>query len=108
MCYSVHFLLTNLLLDAMKKTYHETQREGRIVIVSSDGHRHTYREGVRFDRINDREGCVSIFLFLILKFIRIFMIPFSRLLLFACLILVYLHYEICEAQQINCCMLVII
>ncbi|XP_027116958.1 short-chain dehydrogenase TIC 32, chloroplastic isoform X2 [Coffea arabica] len=51
-----HFLLTNLLLDAMKKTYHETQREGRIVIVSSDGHRHTYREGVRFDRINDREG----------------------------------------------------
>lgn len=54
-----HFLLTNLLLDTMKKTYYETKREGRIVNVSSDGHHQTYREGVRFDRINDQEGYSS-------------------------------------------------
>ncbi|XP_027103749.1 short-chain dehydrogenase TIC 32, chloroplastic isoform X2 [Coffea arabica] len=51
-----HFLLTNLLLDTMKKTCHQTKREGRIVIVASEFHRYTYREGVRFDKINDQEG----------------------------------------------------
>ncbi|EYU38339.1 hypothetical protein MIMGU_mgv1a0103241mg, partial [Erythranthe guttata] len=48
-----HFLLTNLLLDNMKKTAHESQIEGRIVNVSSEGHRYVYREGIRFDKIND-------------------------------------------------------
>ncbi|KAJ4705994.1 Short-chain dehydrogenase TIC 32 chloroplastic [Melia azedarach] len=49
-----HFLLTNLLLDTMKKTAQESGKEGRIVIVSSDAHRMmAYREGIRFDRIND-------------------------------------------------------
>ncbi|GFP91363.1 short-chain dehydrogenase tic 32 chloroplastic [Phtheirospermum japonicum] len=51
-----HFLLTNLLLDTMKKTAHETKREGRIVNVSSESHRRSYKEGIRFDRLNDREG----------------------------------------------------
>lgn len=37
----------------MKKTANESNREGRIVIVSSEGHRFAYWEGVRFDKIND-------------------------------------------------------
>ncbi|KAG6384322.1 hypothetical protein SASPL_155873 [Salvia splendens] len=48
-----HFLLTNLLLENMKKTANESGKEGRIVIVSSEAHRYTYREGIRFDKIND-------------------------------------------------------
>ncbi|KAM3319978.1 short-chain dehydrogenase TIC 32, chloroplastic [Capsicum chacoense] len=48
-----HFLLTNLLLDKMKETARKTKREGRIVNVSSEGHRFAYSEGIRFDRIND-------------------------------------------------------
>ncbi|KAK4838945.1 hypothetical protein QYF36_017714 [Acer negundo] len=48
-----HFLLTNLLLDTMKKTAKESGREGRIVSVASDGHKFTYSEGIRFDKIND-------------------------------------------------------
>ncbi|GFP91362.1 short-chain dehydrogenase tic 32 chloroplastic [Phtheirospermum japonicum] len=51
-----HFLLANLLLETMKKTARETKREGRIVNVSSEAHRYSYKEGIRFDRINDREG----------------------------------------------------
>ncbi|CAL5364405.1 unnamed protein product [Camellia sinensis] len=54
-----HFLLTNLLLDTIKKTSRETKREGRIVNVSSEGHRFTYREGIRFDNINDEAGYSS-------------------------------------------------
>jgi len=48
-----HFLLTNLLLDAMKKTASESEKEGRIIIVSSDGHNYTYPEGILFEKIND-------------------------------------------------------
>ncbi|KAJ4831901.1 Short-chain dehydrogenase TIC 32, chloroplastic [Turnera subulata] len=48
-----HFLLTNLLLDKMKHTALETNKEGRIVILSSEAHRFTYREGIRFDKINN-------------------------------------------------------
>ncbi|KAL8053867.1 hypothetical protein ABFX02_05G101300 [Erythranthe guttata] len=56
-----HFLLTNLLLDNMKKTARESQIEGRIVNVSSEGHRYVYREGIRFDKINDSSSYTSIF-----------------------------------------------
>ncbi|GFP99175.1 short-chain dehydrogenase tic 32 chloroplastic [Phtheirospermum japonicum] len=58
-----HFLLTNLLLDKMKKTALESQREGRIVNLSSEGHRYVYREGIRFDKdkINDSSSYTSIF-----------------------------------------------
>ncbi|GLT31200.1 hypothetical protein SLA2020_059520 [Shorea laevis] len=55
-----HFLLTNLLLDTMKKTARESKREGRIVIVSSEAHRFPYSEGIRFDKINDESGYSSI------------------------------------------------
>ncbi|KAL2527325.1 NAD(P)-binding Rossmann-fold superfamily protein [Abeliophyllum distichum] len=51
-----HFLLTHLLIETMKKTAREMKREGRIVNVSSEAHRFAYREGIRFDRLNDEEG----------------------------------------------------
>ena len=49
-----HFLLTNLLLDTLKRTTCESSKEGRIVNVSSSAHRFSYREGIRFDQINDK------------------------------------------------------
>jgi WW domain-containing oxidoreductase len=49
-----HFLLTDLLLENMKNTSRESNTEGRIVIVSSEGHKFTYREGIIFDKINDQ------------------------------------------------------
>jgi len=51
-----NFLLTNLLLDTMKKTAKESGKEGRIVILSSEIHRMTYKEGIRFDKINDEKS----------------------------------------------------
>jgi WW domain-containing oxidoreductase len=51
-----HFLLTDLVLDTMKTTALESNREGRIVIVSSEAHRFAYSEGIRFDKINDESG----------------------------------------------------
>ncbi|XP_022737569.1 short-chain dehydrogenase TIC 32, chloroplastic-like isoform X3 [Durio zibethinus] len=56
-----HFLLTNLLLETMKNTACKSNREGRIVNVSSEGHRFAYREGIRFDKINDESGYYSMF-----------------------------------------------
>ncbi|CAN1778182.1 Short-chain dehydrogenase TIC 32, chloroplastic [Linum perenne] len=47
-----HFLLTHLLLDTMKTTARDSNREGRIVILSSEAHRYPYKEGIRFDKIN--------------------------------------------------------
>ncbi|XP_078427533.1 short-chain dehydrogenase TIC 32, chloroplastic-like isoform X2 [Wolffia australiana] len=55
-----HFLLTNLLLENMERTSQNSNIEGRIVNVSSVGHNLTYREGIRFDRINDPSGYNSI------------------------------------------------
>ncbi|KAA8539935.1 hypothetical protein F0562_026627 [Nyssa sinensis] len=55
-----HFLLTNLLLEAMKKTARESSKEGRIVNVSSRRHQFSYREGIRFDKINDQSGYNSL------------------------------------------------
>ncbi|KAL3342124.1 hypothetical protein AABB24_026245 [Solanum stoloniferum] len=51
-----HFLLTNLLLDTMKKTARESRKEGRIVNVSSRRHKFSYSEGIQFDKINDQSG----------------------------------------------------
>ncbi|KAK8618103.1 hypothetical protein V6N13_115977 [Hibiscus sabdariffa] len=56
-----HFLLTNLLLETMKRTARESKREGRIVNLSSEGHRIVYTEGIRFDQINDESGYFSWF-----------------------------------------------
>ncbi|GKD77253.1 short-chain dehydrogenase TIC 32, chloroplastic-like protein, partial [Tanacetum coccineum] len=50
-----HFLLTHLLLDNMKKTARQSKKEGRIVNLSSEAHRFTYPEGIRFDKINDEK-----------------------------------------------------
>ncbi|VAH96265.1 unnamed protein product [Triticum turgidum subsp. durum] len=50
-----HFLLTHLLLETMKKTSRESNVEGRIVNVSSEGHRFAYKEGIRFAKLNDEE-----------------------------------------------------
>ncbi|KAH9613365.1 hypothetical protein KSS87_019938, partial [Heliosperma pusillum] len=50
-----HFLLTNLLLNKMKQTAKETGIEGRIVNLSSIAQVHTYKEGIRFDKINDEK-----------------------------------------------------
>ncbi|KAJ0963560.1 hypothetical protein J5N97_028682 [Dioscorea zingiberensis] len=55
-----HFLLTHLLLDNMKNTARKSNTEGRIVNVSSEGHRFAYREGIRFDKINDEPGYNSL------------------------------------------------
>ncbi|TKW03549.1 hypothetical protein SEVIR_7G048801v4 [Setaria viridis] len=51
-----HFLLTDLLHENMKVTAIETGLEGRIVIVASASHRFSYREGIRFDKINHMSG----------------------------------------------------
>ncbi|KAF5194244.1 Short-chain dehydrogenase tic 32 protein [Thalictrum thalictroides] len=51
-----HFLLTNLLLETMKSTAKQSNIEGRIVNVSSEAHRFPYKEGIRFDKINDQPG----------------------------------------------------
>lgn len=50
-----HFLLTNLLLENMKKTARSTGIEGRIVNLTSIAHLNTYKEGIRFEGINDQE-----------------------------------------------------
>ncbi|OAY41269.1 short-chain dehydrogenase TIC 32 B, chloroplastic [Manihot esculenta] len=51
-----HFLLTNLLLDKMKDTARSSGIEGRIVNLSSIAHIHTYRHGIRFDKLNDKRS----------------------------------------------------
>ncbi|KAJ6850507.1 short-chain dehydrogenase TIC 32, chloroplastic-like [Iris pallida] len=51
-----HFLLTQLLLEKMEDTWRTSGTEGRIVIVSSEGYRLSYREGIRFDKINSESG----------------------------------------------------
>lgn len=52
--YVGHFLLTNLLLETMKSTSHNSGIEGRIIILSSDGHSLTYWDGIRFNKINNQ------------------------------------------------------
>jgi hypothetical protein len=44
----------------MKKTSRESNVEGRIINVSSEVHRFTYKEGIRFDKINDEAEYVII------------------------------------------------
>ncbi|OVA14008.1 Short-chain dehydrogenase/reductase SDR [Macleaya cordata] len=56
-----HFLLTDLLLENMKSTARQSNIEGRIINVSSEGYRFSYREGIRFDKINDRSGFKSLY-----------------------------------------------
>jgi len=58
--YLGHFHLTNLLLDTMKITAKNCGKEGRIIIVSSEGHRMPYKGGIMFDKLND-EKCYNSF-----------------------------------------------
>ncbi|KAJ4831896.1 Short-chain dehydrogenase TIC 32, chloroplastic [Turnera subulata] len=51
--YLGHFLLTNLLLKIMKNTAKESNKEGRIINVSSLGHRFVTGKGICFDEINN-------------------------------------------------------
>ncbi|XP_059304759.1 short-chain dehydrogenase TIC 32, chloroplastic-like [Lycium ferocissimum] len=53
-------LLTNLLLDVMKRTACQSRKEGRIVNVSSRRHKFSYNEGIRFNKINDQSGYNSL------------------------------------------------
>lgn len=55
-----HFHLTNLLLDTMKSTAQKCGIEGRIVIVTSKLHGMTYKEGIRFDKLNDEKRYKSL------------------------------------------------
>ncbi|RZC90097.1 hypothetical protein C5167_044727 [Papaver somniferum] len=48
-----HFLLTDLLLETMKWTASRGNIEGKIINVSSEGYKLAYREGIRFDKLND-------------------------------------------------------
>ncbi|KAH9546199.1 hypothetical protein CY35_12G082000 [Sphagnum magellanicum] len=48
------FLLTNLLLDKMEITAKETNKEGHIVIVSSSAHFWALKEGITFDKLNEK------------------------------------------------------
>ncbi|CAH1451398.1 unnamed protein product [Lactuca virosa] len=50
-----HFLLTNLLLETMKITCHEQKIEGRIINVSSEGHRFV-RKTTFSDQINNESS----------------------------------------------------
>ncbi|KAL2610529.1 hypothetical protein R1flu_029102 [Riccia fluitans] len=51
-----HFLLTNLLLDNLKKTAQSSGVESRIVNVSSIGHAWTYSGGIRWGKLNEKKG----------------------------------------------------
>lgn len=51
-----HALLTTLVLESMKKTAHESKKEGRIVNVASLGHRFVYSNGISFDTIRNPSG----------------------------------------------------
>ena len=50
-----HFLLTNLLLETMKRTSRESGIEGRIVNVSSAAHKFAiFHGGIGFNRISNK------------------------------------------------------
>ncbi|KAI7728074.1 hypothetical protein M8C21_030623 [Ambrosia artemisiifolia] len=55
-----HFLLTNLLLETMKTTSFEQKTEGRIINVSSEGHRFAY-SGPLSDYTNNESSYNSVY-----------------------------------------------
>uniref|UniRef100_A0A0E0DC25 Uncharacterized protein n=1 Tax=Oryza meridionalis TaxID=40149 RepID=A0A0E0DC25_9ORYZ len=60
--FAENFNALNLPLNIlMKVTAIESGIEGRVVIVASDSYKHPYREGIRFDKINDESGYNKIF-----------------------------------------------
>nr|XP_043639055.1 short-chain dehydrogenase TIC 32, chloroplastic-like [Erigeron canadensis] len=65
-----HFLLTNLLLETMKATSYEQKTEGRIINVSSEGHR-LVRKGTFSDHINDKSSYSHIYAYAVSKLANI-------------------------------------
>ncbi|GKB50048.1 short-chain dehydrogenase TIC 32, chloroplastic-like protein [Tanacetum coccineum] len=59
--YVGNFVLTNSLLDTMKKTASESGKEGRIVMLSSEVHKVTYKGGIMFDKINDEKSYSALY-----------------------------------------------
>ena len=51
-----HFLLTNLLMETIRKTASASRKEGKIVNVSSRRHQFSYLEGIRFAKLSDPSG----------------------------------------------------
>ena len=64
-----HFLLTKLLLDDMKRTAKETGIQGRIVNVSSLGHKYTYSGGIRFNNLNEESGSDILYSFVVEEYL---------------------------------------
>lgn len=65
-----HFLLTQLLLETMKRTSHEQNIEGRIVNVSSEAHRFAYK-GMYFDQLNNESSYNPIYAYGVSKLANI-------------------------------------
>ncbi|KAL8207815.1 hypothetical protein R6Q57_007227 [Mikania cordata] len=51
-----HFHMTNGLLETMKNSAINSGVQGRIVILSSELHKMSYKEGIRFDKMNDEKS----------------------------------------------------
>eukprot|EP00271_Cylindrocystis_brebissonii_P015671 TRINITY_DN38634_c0_g1_i1.p1 TRINITY_DN38634_c0_g1~~TRINITY_DN38634_c0_g1_i1.p1 ORF type:complete len:329 (-),score=60.24 TRINITY_DN38634_c0_g1_i1:450-1436(-) len=51
-----HFLLTTELLPVLKATAKSTKSESRIVMTASMAHRSSYKGGIMFDKLNDKES----------------------------------------------------
>ncbi|KAL4592564.1 hypothetical protein LXL04_005564 [Taraxacum kok-saghyz] len=56
-----HFLLTNLLLETMKITSHDQKVEGRIINVSSNGHRFANKGTFSVNQINDESSYYHVY-----------------------------------------------
>ncbi|KAL8258763.1 hypothetical protein R6Q59_026716 [Mikania micrantha] len=55
-----HFLLTQLLLETMRRTLCEQNKEGRIANVSSKAHRFAYK-GIYFDHLNNKSSYNTVY-----------------------------------------------
>ncbi|KAF7116638.1 hypothetical protein RHSIM_RhsimUnG0020100 [Rhododendron simsii] len=58
---TAHFLLTDLMLETMKKMARRTSKEGRIANASSRQYHYSFPEGIRLDKINGQSGKYFIF-----------------------------------------------
>lgn len=109
--------MTNLLLQNLKNTAQASHKEGRIVNVSSLGHRFTYREGIRFDKINDKDryfmGAIFIYLLIFNVYLscyiytlfsgsgsRFFLCIRGLTVLFICVFPVTLQYLLMDSQSL--------
>lgn len=95
-----HFLLTNLLLDTMKRTASESHKEGRIVNVSSEGHRFAYSEGIRFDKINDESRWKNGGICIIFPMPRVHLAKID-MILSLCTLLIFMIFPIPSYGQLS-------